>query len=116
MSRKPLDPNVHPTEPRRMRAWHDLMLGQHQARKTWRLLARFWLCELRECPICRRPVMRWCRLDEIKLRIFTRALAAAGGNVTRAAKRLHVNPRTFYYYLPARRRPDTKTGPDTPQD
>lgn len=98
---RPLDPKVHPTTPERIVAWHDLMIGRLQARKSWPLLSSHMLYELRACPTCGRPVMRWRRLDEIKFRVMVMALRVAGDDVTLAARRLRISRRTIHYHLPA---------------
>ena len=87
-----------------MAAWHALMIGKLKTRKTWRVLARHLLFELRECPTCKRPVLRWRRFDEIKQRIYIRAIATAGGCTSLAARRLRVSRRTLYDYVPIRLR------------
>jgi hypothetical protein len=73
-----------------------MMLGNLAALKTWDLLDESLLFELRACPICRRPVLRWRPLDEIREEIFRRSLTAAGGNVSLAARRLKISRRSFY--------------------
>ena len=96
----PLNPMVHPTEPARMSTWHAMMMGKVAARKTWLLLAKGLLFELRACPVCSRPVLRWKSFDEVEARLFLMALRAAGGNASLAARRLRVSRRTFYNHLP----------------
>lgn len=90
----------HPQDPDRMAAWHRLMLGQLEAEATWPLLSSHLLFELRACPVCRRPVMRWRSLDEIKERVLDLAYQAAGGKVVLASRRLRMKRRTFYLNAP----------------
>ncbi len=97
---KPIAPEVHPTAPERAATWHAMMIKRLEARKTWRVLARHLLFELRACPVCELPVFRWRRDDEIRIRVLAMAVRAANGNIALAAKRLKVGRRTLYNNLP----------------
>lgn len=99
-----LDPKVHPTTTVRAAAWHSMMLGKFQARRTWALLAKHALFEIRRCPQCGQPVLRWRRLDEIKFRVMVMALRGAGGNMSLASRRLKISTKTLYDNLPKRLR------------
>lgn len=100
MPRKELDPDIHPTAPERMRAWHNMMLGKQSARRTWPILVSHHIFELRECPVCKRPVMRWRQFDEVKQELFVLAVRLSRGNKSLAARRLNVSRDSLSDHLP----------------
>jgi hypothetical protein len=85
-----------------MATWHRLRIGELQANESWPLLSSQLLFELRACPICRRPVMRWRSIEEIKAQVLELAYDAAGGSAALAARRLRMSRRAFYSHAPAR--------------
>lgn len=95
MSRPHIDPKLHPTAPHLVAEWHAMMLGRQQARQKWPLLASHLLFELRACPTCGLPVIRWRAIDEIRGRILRMAHRAANYNATLAASRLRVSTKTI---------------------
>ncbi len=97
----PLDPKVHPTAPERAAMWHASQIKRLAAKKTWKLLASHLLFELRACPVCGLPVLRWRKWDEIQHRILWSAVQAAGGQMSLVSRRLKMSRRTLYNHLPA---------------
>ncbi len=98
---KPLDPSIHPTSPERVMSWHAMMIKKLLAKKTWPVLARHLLFELRACPVCGLPVFRWRRWDELQHRVLWAAVQAAGGKMSLASQRLKMSRRTLFAHLPA---------------
>ncbi len=113
---KPIVPELHPNAPERFTVWHSMMIKRLEARKTWRVLARHLLFELRACPVCGLPVFRWRRADEIQIRVLAMAVRAAGDNYTLAAKRLKVGRRTLYNNLPQKLRDRIGTARKQPEN
>lgn len=105
MSRPHIDPNLHPTAPHLVMEWHAQMIGRLQARKAWPLLARHLLFEMRACPDCGLPVLRWRRLREIKARVLRMAHRAANYNATLAASRLRVDRKMISDTRPRKGKP-----------
>lgn len=105
MSRPHIDPNLHPTSPYLVVEWHSVMLGKIQARRSWPLLSSHLLYELRACPQCGQPVIRWRRLDEIKARVIRMAHRAANYNATLAASRLRVDRKRISDVRPQKGKP-----------
>ena len=77
-----------------------MMLGRPEVRKSWPILAQHFLFELRECPHCGQPAIRWKAFDEIKMRVLTLSFRLAGGNRTMVARRLRMSRRSIYDHLP----------------
>ncbi len=113
---KPIAPEVHPTAPERALIWHSMMIKRLEARKTWRVLARHLLFELRACPVCGLAVFRWRRNDEIRIRVLAMAVRAANGNIALAAQRLKMTRRTLYDNLPQKLRDRIGTGRKKSED
>jgi hypothetical protein len=101
-SDKPLDPSVHPTAPERAAAWHAMMIRKIVARKTWPVLARHLLFDLRACPVCRLPVFRWKTWKEIRRRVLWAAVQAMSGQISLVSRRLKMSPHTLYAHLPTK--------------
>jgi transcriptional regulator of acetoin/glycerol metabolism len=81
-------------------SWHASQIEKEEARREWKLLVRHELFEMRACPLCGLPVLRWRTFDEIRTRTLRASLRAARGNLSMAARRLGVGRQFFYEHVP----------------
>lgn len=79
----------------RAKLWHRLIVHDPVEWKALRLLQAGLLTELRQCPHCLRPLLRWRPFAEVRRRVFRQSLMAAGGDAHLACRRLDITTQTL---------------------